>query len=105
MQSNCSYHTERIKIGDTGTVIIPYNTLGLSIEVMNDGTTVDGIHLQSTFKGRFASGLEIGADYQRILSAYNQPDIMTKDIIDYSDMARKFHIKQGRLVGADLYSG
>ncbi len=30
---------------------------------------------------------------------------MTKDIIEYSDIARIFQIHQGRLVGADLYSG
>jgi C-terminal processing protease CtpA/Prc len=29
---------------------------------------------------------------------------MTKDIIEYSDMARVFQLHQGRLVGADLYS-
>ena len=95
---------ERIKVSNIGTVVIPYNTLGLSIEVMIDGTVIEGIHLQSTFKGQFASGLEIGVDYQKILSVYNQPDIMTKDIIEYSDIARIFQIHQGRLVGADLYS-
>jgi hypothetical protein len=96
---------ERIQVSKIGTVVLPYNTLGLSIEVMNDGTIIEGIHLQSSFRGQFASGLEIGVDFQKILSVYNQPDIMTKDIIEYSDIARIFQIHQGRLVGADLYSG
>ena len=96
---------ERIKVSNIGTVILPYNTLGLSIEVMSDGTIIEGIHLQSSFRGQFASGLEIGVDFQKILSVYDQPDIMTKDIIEYSDIGRIFQINQGRLVGADLYSG
>ena len=96
---------ERIQVSKNGTVVLPYDTLGLSIEVMSDGTIIEVIHLQSSFRGRFASGLEMGADYQKILSAYDQPDIMTKDIIEYSDITRIFQIHQGRLVGADLYSG
>ncbi len=96
---------ERIKVSNIGTVVIPYDTLGLSIEVMSDGTTIEAIHLQSSFRGHFASGLEIGVDYQKILSVYNQPDIMTRDIIEYSDLGWIFQIKEGRLAGADLYSG
>jgi len=96
---------ERIRVNKIGTVVLPYDTLGLSIEVMSDGTIIEGIHIQSSFKGQFASGLEIGADFQKILSVYNQPDLMTKDIIEYSDIGRIFQIQQGRLIGADLYSG
>jgi len=96
---------ERIQVSKIGTIVMSYNTLGLSIEVMNDGTIIEGIHLQSSFKGRFASGLEIGADIQKILSVDNRPDIITKGIIEYFDMARIFHIDEGKLVGADLYSG
>lgn len=95
---------ESIKVSDIGTVVIPYSALGLSVEVLSDGTIIEGIHLQSNFRGRFASGLEIGVEAQKILTVYNQPDIMTKDIIEYSDIARMFQIYQGRLVGADLYS-
>ena len=96
---------EMIQVSKIGTIIIPYNTLGLSIEVMSNGTIIEGIHLQSSFKGRFASGLEIGVDSQKIMSVYNRPDIITKGIIEYFDIARIFQIDQGRLVGADLYSG
>ena len=96
---------ERIQVSKIGTIVMSYNTLGLSIEVMNDGTIIEGIHLQSSFKGRFASGLEIGADIQKILSVDNRPDIITKGIIEYFDIARIFQIDQGRLVGADIYSG
>lgn len=95
---------ERITVSNNGTIVIPYNTLGLSIEIMNNRTVIEGIHLQSTFRGQFASGLEIGVDSQKILSVYNQPDIMTKEIIEYFDIARIFQIRQGKLVGADLYS-
>jgi hypothetical protein len=96
---------ESIKVSNIGTVVIPYNTLGLSIEVMSDGTIIEAVHLHSSFKGKFASGLEIGADYQEILSVYNQPDLMTKEFIEYYDTARIFRIREGRLVAADLYSG
>ncbi len=96
---------ENINISDKGTVLMPYDTLGLSIEVISGGTVVEAIHLQPSFKGRFASGLEIGADFQKILSLYNQPDIMTKEIIEYSDKGTIFKIDQGKLTGADLYSG
>jgi hypothetical protein len=95
---------ESIKISDTGTVIIPYDSLGLSIEVLNDGTVIEGVHLQSTFKGKFSSGLGMGVDYKEILAAYNQPDVMTKDRIEYSDNATVFQISQGKLVGANLHS-
>ncbi len=95
---------ESINMSNAGTMLIPYDSLGLSIEVASDGTRIEGIHLQSSFKGRFASGLTIGADFQEILSAYDQPDIMTKEIIEYSDTARKFHIRDGKLTGADIYS-
>ena len=30
---------ERITVSNTGTIFIPYNTLGLSIEVFSDGTS------------------------------------------------------------------
>ena len=96
---------ERTQVTKIGTIVMPYDTLGLSIEVMSDGTIIEGIHLQSSFKGRFASGLEIGVDIQKILSVDNRPDIITKGIIEYFDMARIFHIDEGKLVGADLYSG
>lgn len=56
---------ERIQVSKIGTVVLPYNTLGLSIEVMSDGTIIEGIHLQSSFRGQFASGLEIGVDFQK----------------------------------------
>jgi hypothetical protein len=95
---------ERIQISKIGTIVLPYDTLGLSIEVMSDETIIEGIHLQSSFKGQFASGLEIGVDFQKILSVYNQPDMMTKGTIEYYDIARIFQIDQGRLIGADLYS-
>lgn len=96
---------ETIKVSSFDTVVIPYSALGLTIEVMSNGTIIEGIHLQPAFRGRFASGLEIGADLEKILSVYNQPDIMTKDIVEYSDLARRFQIHRGKLVGADLYSG
>lgn len=96
---------EKVKISNNGTIVIPYDTLGLSVEVMSDGSVIERIHLSSSFKGQFASGIEIGADFQKILSAYNQPDIMTKEIIEYSDLARIFQLHEGKLIGADLYSG
>jgi len=96
---------ESIKVSNTGTIIIPYNSKGLSVEVMNDGTVIEAIHLQSAFKGKLSSGLEMGVDFQKILSAYNQPDLMTKEKIEYSDIATVFRISQGKLVGADIYSG
>ncbi|MBN1832378.1 MAG: PDZ domain-containing protein [Deltaproteobacteria bacterium] len=96
---------EKIQVSQAGTSILLYDTLGLSIEVLSDGTRVEGIHLLPSFRGQFASGLEIGSDSERILSVYDQPDIMTEDTIEYSDMARVFHLHKGRLVGADLYSG
>jgi hypothetical protein len=95
---------ETIKVSNNGTVVIPYDTLGLSIEMMNNGTTIEAVHVQPSFKGRFASGIQIGADYQKILSTYNQPDIMTKENIEYFDQARIFQIHEGKLSGADLYA-
>ncbi len=96
---------EKIKMSSSGTIIIPYDSLGLSLEAMNDGTVIETIHVHSSFKGRFASGVKIGAGFQEILSAYNQPDMMTKEIIEYSDLARKFQIHEGKLTGAVLFSG
>ena len=95
---------ERMTPSNSGTIVIPYDALGLSIEIINGGTIIEKIHVLPSFKGRFASGIEMGADFQKILSAYNQPDIMTKDIIDYSDLARRFQIREGKLTGAVLYS-
>ncbi len=46
---------EKVKISDTGTVIISYDNIGLSLEVLNGSATVEAIHLQKGFKGRFAS--------------------------------------------------
>ncbi|MFC1838753.1 hypothetical protein ACFL1N_04170 [Thermodesulfobacteriota bacterium] len=94
----------RVKVSDKGTVVIPYNELGLSIEVMSDGTVIEGIHLRSSFKGRFASGLKIGSDFQKILSLYKDPDIMTEDILEYFDTGRIFKLSREKLVGATLYS-
>ena len=96
---------DTIKAIDTGTVMMPYDSIGLSIETMSGGTVIEAIHIKSTFKGKFSSGFGIGAGFQEILSAYNQPDIMTKEIIEYSDRAMVFQISRGKLVGADLYSG
>ena len=96
---------EKIQVNETGAVVMSYDALGLSIEAGSDGTMVGGIHLLPSFRGKFASGIEIGTDSEKILAVYNQPDIMTEDTIEYSDMARVFQLHQGRLVGADLYSG
>ena len=96
---------ESVKAGNAGTIIISYDSLGLSVEVMSDGTVIEAIHLQSAFKGKLSSGIKMGVDFQEILSAYNQPDLMTKEKIEYSDIATVFQISQGKLVGADLYSG
>lgn len=95
---------ERIQVSQNGTILLPYKTLGLSIETMSDGTLIEGIHINSNFSGQFASGIKIGVDYQKILSTYNQPDIMTKDMIEYYDKACIFLLQKGKLVGADLYS-
>lgn len=95
---------ESIKLSNAGTIIIPYDTLGLSIEVVSDGKTIDSIHIESSFKGSFASGLEIGAETQKIISVYNQPDIFTGEKMEYSSIGRIFQIHQGKVTGADLYS-
>ncbi len=95
---------DRITVSKNDTVLMPYSALGLSIEAMSGGTTIEAIHVQSAFKGRFASGLEIGADFQKVLSLYKHPDMMTKEIIKYYDPARIFKIRQGKLEGADFYS-
>ena len=95
---------DTITVSKNGTVLMPYNTLGLSIEAMSGGTTIEAIHVQPAFKGQFASGIEIGTDFQKILSVYNQPDIKTKEIIEYSGPTRIFKIQQGKLTGADFYS-
>ena len=95
---------ETMITGKTGTVVIPYDELGLSIEIMNNGNVVEAIHIQSSFQGQFAQGIKIGADFQKVLSAYNQPDIMTKEIIEYFDQKRIFKINEGRLSGADIYA-
>jgi hypothetical protein len=94
---------EKVKISDIGTVIMSYDSIGLSIEVLNDGAIVEAIHLQSGFKGRFASGITIGDDTQKIITSYNQPDTQTNDVIEYSMPARRFLITQDKLAGADLY--
>lgn len=95
---------EKMEVSDTGTINIHYDSLGLSIELKGDGTVIERIRINHSFKGRFASGIEIGADYQKILSEYNQPDIMTKEMLEYSNLNRIFQIQEGKLVGADLYS-
>ena len=95
---------EKIFASDAGTVVMSYDKLGLSLEIMNNGNEVEKINIQSSFKGMFATGIEIGADFQKILSAYNQPDIMTKEFIEYSDLARRFQLSEGKLTGAELYS-
>ncbi|MBN2417958.1 MAG: hypothetical protein JXL81_01120, partial [Deltaproteobacteria bacterium] len=95
---------ETLTVSDAGTVIIPYNNHGLSIEVASQGSIIEKIGIYSGFKGRFLSGIEIGADFRQILSAYNQPDMMTKEVIEYSDGPRRFYINDGKLTGADLYS-
>ncbi len=95
---------EKIFASDAGTVVMSYDKLGLSLEIMNNGNKVEKINIQSSFKGMFATGIEIGADFQKILSAYNQPDIMTKEFIEYSDLARRFQLSEGKLTGAELYS-
>jgi hypothetical protein len=94
---------DQVKISDIGTVIIPYDSIGLSIEVLSGGTIVEAIHLQSGFKGRFASGLVMGDDTQKIITGFNQPDTQTKEVIEYSLPARRFLISQDKLSGADLY--
>ncbi len=96
---------DTIKEIETGTVLMPYDSIGLSIETMSGGTVIEAIHIKSAFKGKFSSGLGIGSGFQEILSAYDQPDIMTKEIIEYSNKAMVFQISQGKLVGADLYAG
>jgi hypothetical protein len=94
---------EKVKISDIGTVIISYDSMGLSIEVQSDGTIVEAIHLQSGFKGRFASGLVMGDDTSKIITIYNQPESKTTEVIEYSVPARRFLISQDKLSGADLY--
>ena len=96
---------DTIEAVDTGTVMMPYDALGLSIEAMSGGTVIERIHIASTFKGKFSSGIGIGSDFQEIISAYGQPDMMTKEIIEYSGRAMVFQISRGKLVGADLYTG
>lgn len=49
---------EKIDVSDAGTIIIPYDSLGLSIEILNGGAVIDKIHTNSSFKGRFASEIE-----------------------------------------------
>lgn len=95
---------EKIQVTEIGTIVLSYDALGLSIEAVNDGTIVEGIHLLPSFRGKFTSGLEIGVDSEKILSVYNQPDIIKENTIEYHDMARVFHIHRGKLAGADLYS-
>jgi hypothetical protein len=46
---------EKVKISDIGTVIMSYDNIGLSLEVLSDSTIVEAIHLQKGFKGRLAS--------------------------------------------------
>jgi hypothetical protein len=94
---------EKVKISDRGTVIMPYDSIGLSLEVLSDGTMVEAIHLQSGFKGSFASGLVIGDNTQKIIASYSQPDTQTKEVIEYSLPARRFLLSQDKLSGADLY--
>lgn len=94
---------EKVKISDIGTVIMSYDSAGLSIEVLSDGSVVEAIHLQPGFKGRFASGIAIGDDTRKIITSYNKPDTETKEVIEYSMPARRFLIIQDKLAGADLY--
>jgi hypothetical protein len=94
---------EKVKISDIGTVIMPYDSIGLSIEVLSNGTIVEAIHLQSGFIGSFASGLVIGDNTQKIIASYSQPDTKTNDVFEYSLPSRRFLISQDKLSGADLY--
>ena len=94
---------ERLEISDRGTILIPYSGYGLLIEVESNGTIIEGLHLQASFSGSFQSGLYMGADFQEILNVYRQPDGMTKDTIEYRDIARIFRTHDGKLVGADIY--
>jgi hypothetical protein len=95
---------ETMTVSDMGTIIIPYNTLGLSIEAKRNGIVIEKIHVLSSFKGKFASGIKIGADFQKILAVYGQPDIMTKEIIEYSGPGRRFQLIDGKFSGVDLYA-
>ncbi len=89
---------------DNGSVVVPYKNIGLSIEVMSEGKTVERIHIEPSFKGSFKSGIEMGQDYLKIISLYEQPDIMTKELVEYSKSGITFTLKDGKITGADLYS-
>jgi hypothetical protein len=94
---------EKLKISDIGTVIISYGNIGLSLEVLSDGTVIEAIHIQSGFKGRFASGIAMGDDTRKIIACCKQPDTQTDEVMEYPLSSRRFHISKDKLTGADLY--
>ena len=40
---------ERITVSSDGTVVIPYDALGLSIEIISNGTVIEKIHVSSSY--------------------------------------------------------
>ncbi|GEM_PF-7134210 len=68
---------EKIKVSDIGTVIISYDNIGLSLEVLSGSSIVEAIHLQKGFKGSFASGTVNNAKrFEEKVTANNEEKVV-----------------------------
>jgi hypothetical protein len=93
----------RIVITDQHTMLVPFDKLGMAVELASNDPIVGGLHFDAAFEGQFEDGLRIGSSFQAVIERHGQPDVMTRDRIEYQADEKLFQLENGRVVGVSLY--
>ncbi len=87
----------------TDSVVIEYLNQGVVIHSMNKSTIIDEIEVLPSFKGTFAKGVKIGANFNDLVAKYGVPKSMNAQIARYPDQGIFFQLEKESLVSAKIF--
>ena len=99
-----SLRVNRGPIQGTDSIQIDYEQHGLILHAMSNGSTVEGIEVGPSFKGKFASGIKLGDKFPMLIENYGVPNSLTSQVARYPDRGLYFLMNNDTLLSAKAYA-
>ena len=86
------------------SVFIKYPRHGVVVYTMNKKTTVEQIEVLPSFKGTFAEGVKIGANFNDLIEKYGMPESLNAQVARYPQQGLYFMMEREVLVSAKVFT-
>lgn len=85
------------------SIAIEYPEKGVVIFALGKRPRIEGVELLPSFRGSFAEGIQLKANFKDLINTYGKPGVLTKTDARYPDKGIFFFLKDDEVVSAKVF--